>query len=106
MQRVYSMSPLERIAYFAHGSTPADVYLRENIEAVTEQSIFGGEVTYWQADEVQLQTLNSLEEVEENFDELWVTAERASRSLEERVTELEDQLGAAIDVLLMMSEEA
>lgn len=102
MQKTYSNSPLERIAYFGRGEgKKADVYLRENIEEITVPAKEDGEErTKWCADEVHIKTTLPEEEVAENFDELWVRAEVEGKSIEERLDECDELIGALIEVAL------
>lgn len=102
MQRTCSVEPLESVAYFSHGANkPAEVYLRENIEKVDVETPDGKKTqTQYVADEVAFKTMLSKEEVEENFDALWVKAETEAKPLADRIDEIEDLLGIVIDEML------
>ena len=100
MHKTFATAGLLPIIYVPQPDGTAEVWLRENIEREEDE----GGLRLYVADEVRFKTRHPYEYVEEHFDEMWVTAVKAEKSLEERIDELEDQLGAAIDVLLMMSE--
>lgn len=115
-KKTHSYDPIKSVVYCPRRDGSADVWLRENIESEEIYSDVGvedaegtkahpGAITVYSADEVHFKTRHTREYIEEHFDEMWVAAAKAEKPLENRVAELEDQLGAAIDVLLMMSEE-
>lgn len=99
MQTVYSIDPLERISFYPIQDEKNIVFLRDNIHPAT----FGPSqtpVSGWQADEVMLRTDLTKEEIEADFDNIWVKAEVASQPLEKRVEYLEELLSSTLDVLL------
>ena len=100
MQKVYATEPLERVWYRARKGKKSEVYLRENIHKVEIETPEGETCTQYAADEVFLLTSLTKEQVEEQFDELWVQAETANKSDKERIAELEDLVGALIDTVL------
>lgn len=93
--KVCSDQPLDRIFYVGYDDGTADVYLRDNIQSVEVKS---EESTYeqWVADEVHIKTTLAYEEIEPNFDSLWVRAETAAKTLEQRT----DENTAAIDEII------
>lgn len=104
--RTCSYDVIPSIVYCSRKDGFAEVWLHENIEETVEERPDEEEpLALYTADETRFITRHSRQYVEDHFDELWIAAEKDSQPLSERITELEDQLGAAIDVLLMMSEE-
>ena len=100
MQKTYSSAELAPVAYYPQIDETAVVLLRDNISYVETE-----EGNYWQADEVSVVTTLTETEVEENFDELWVQGETASKPLEQRVAELEEINDAIIAIILGEDEE-
>lgn len=100
MQKTFSTNPIERVTYFDHFPRPAEVYLHENIEQVEIVHSDGETETQWTADEVYIKTHLSKQEVEENFDAIWVKAETEAKTQGERIEELETLVGDLIDVVL------
>lgn len=100
MQKVFSTGQLERVLYIPHEHRKAEVYLRENIENCVYDKPDGESMEGQEADEVYFLTNLSKEEVEANFDNLWVKCETGEKTLKERVDELEDLLGMVIDETL------
>ena len=102
--KTYSTSPLERVAYFGYNDgSPADVYLRDNIEEIdvpAEGDDTDANLKQWIADEVHVKTYLPKDEIEENFDALWVQAETNLKPLEQRVAEAEATLDEIITVIL------
>ena len=86
--------------------TYADVWLRKNIEEVTETNEDGDEVTSWQADEVYLRTAMSESEVEASFDTLFeegsTTAEEVSDS--DRLSAVEDAIAELAELIASLEE--
>lgn len=104
--RTCSYVPIESVVYCPRKDGSAEVWLHENIEETVEERPDEEEtLVLYTADETHFITRHSRQYIEDHFDELWIAAERADQPLSERIAELEDQLGAAIDVLLAMSEE-
>lgn len=99
MQRVHSSEPLRRFTYNWLDDGSAVVYLRDNIEEVTVESEEG---TYkeWIADEVVVETTLCVDEIEENFDVLWVQGENRDRGIEARLATVEELLDATMAVVL------
>lgn len=100
MRRVRSFHPLERVEYRPRESKGAEALLRENVTQEEFTDRFGELRTRYVADEVAMETELSEAEVIERFDELWVAAEAADSTLEARVAELEDMLGAVVELAL------
>jgi hypothetical protein len=90
MEKTFSSRPIEAIEYYPQRDGSAVVYLRENIAHEVADSPDGGETEFWTADEVVTVTDLSREEVEEAFDALWVKGETESKSLEQRLAEVEE----------------
>lgn len=96
MQRAYSTEPIESISYHPQPDGTAKVWLHENIgQEDTDDGLV------WAADEVSLTTRLSLAEVDQNFDALWLAAERAEQSVETRLDEIDDR---TLDLLEMLVE--
>lgn len=93
--KVYYDTEPEKILYQPLPDGTANVYLRKNITQA-ERSIFnqGGEETQtvWTADEKNIQTELSKDDVEANFDQLFLTADFPGPTLEERVAVLESAI--------------
>lgn len=93
--KVYYDSKPDAILYQPLPDGTANVYLRKNI-AQAERSTFnqGGEETQtvWTADEKNIQTELSKEDVEASFDQLFLTADFPTPTLEERVSVLESAM--------------
>lgn len=84
MQKAYYTTEPERISYLPQVNGKAEVYLRKNIESVeTENGVV------WTADEVQVYTMLSREEVLAQFDSYFV----------EEIETTIDDLVEAIDIL-------
>ena len=99
--KVYSTQPLERVAYFGYaGGDPADVYLRDNIEEADIELAEGGTQKQYVADEVHFKTDLAKEDVEANFDDLWVKAEYEQRPLNQRISDLEALMDDTISLIL------
>lgn len=82
------------ILYMPHNGI-ADVWLRKNIRKELDED--GNEM--WIADEKYLKTDLSKEEVEERFDELFITPEDSNVSLEERIDTLENVILELMEVI-------
>lgn len=93
--KVYYDSQPEKILYQPMPDGTANVYLRKNI-AQAERSTFNQDKeekqTVWTADEKNIQTTLSKDDVEANFDQLFLTADFPSPTLEERVAVLESAI--------------
>lgn len=93
--KVYYDTKPERILYQPLPDGTANVYLRRNITQA-ERSTFNQDQeerqTVWTADEKNIQTELSKEDVEANFDQLFITADFPAPTLEERVAVLEAAL--------------
>lgn len=90
--KVYYDTEPEKILYQPLPDGKANVYLRKNITQA-ERSVFNQDKeekqTVWTADEKSIQTELSKEDVETNFDQLFLTADFPAPTLEERVAALE-----------------
>lgn len=90
--KVYYDSKPEAILYQPLPDGTANVYLRKNITQA-ERSTFNEDKeekqVVWTADEKNIQTELSKEDVEANFDQLFMTADFPAPTLEERVAVLE-----------------
>lgn len=90
--KVYYDTEPEKILYQPLPDGTANVYLRKNI-AQAERSTFNQDQEekqiVWTADEKNIQTELSKDDVEANFDQLFLTADFSEPTLEERVTVLE-----------------
>lgn len=100
MELSLSSVPLERIDYYPLNDGTALVILRENIEEDYRDNADGTSDAFWRADEVKVVTTLPEDEIEANFDSLWVEGETASKTLEQRLAEIEALLGATIDTIL------
>ena len=93
--KVYYDSKPDAILYQPLPDGTANVYLRKNI-AQAERSTFNQDqeekMTVWTADEKNTQTELSKEDVEANFDQLFLTADFPAPTLEERITALEQAI--------------
>lgn len=93
--KVYYDSKPDAVLYQPLPDGTANVYLRKNIEQA-ERSMFNeGEEekqTVWTADEKNIQTELSKDDVEANFDQLFLTADFSEPTLEERVSVLESAM--------------
>lgn len=90
--KVYYDTEPEKILYQPLPNGTANVYLRKNITQA-ERSTFNQDKeekqAVWTADEKNIQTELSKEDIEANFDQLFVTADFPAPTLEERVAVLE-----------------
>ena len=93
--KVYYDSKPDAILYQPLPDGTANVYLRKNITQA-ERSTFNQDQeekqTVWTADEKNIQTELSKEDVEANFDQLFLTSDFPTPSLEERITALEQAI--------------
>lgn len=93
--KVYYDTEPAKILYQPLPDGTANVYLRKNI-AQAERSTFNQDKeekqTVWTADEKNIQTTLSKDDVEANFDQLFLTADFPSPTLEERVAVLESAI--------------
>lgn len=93
--KVYYDSKPDAILYQPLPDGTANVYLRKNIEQA-ERSTFNQDQeetqTVWTADEKNIRTELSKEDVEANFDQLFLTADFPGPALEERVAVLENAI--------------
>ncbi len=93
--KVYYDSQPEKILYQPLPDGTANVYLRKNI-AQAERSTFNQDKeekqTVWTADEKNIQTTLSKDDVEANFDQLFLTADFPVPTLEERMAVLESAI--------------
>ena len=90
--KVYYDAKPDAILYQPLPDGTANVYLRKNIEQA-ERSTFNegreGKMTVWTADEKQVITTMTKDEVTTNFDSLFLCAVIPTPTLEERITTLE-----------------
>ena len=93
--KVYYDTEPEKILYQPLPDGTANVYLRKNI-AQAERSTFNQDQEekqiVWTADEKNIQTELSKDDVEANFDQLFLTADFPVPALEERVAVLESAI--------------
>ena len=93
--KVYYDTEPEKILYQPLQDGTANVYLRKNITQA-ERSTFNEDKeekqSVWTADEKNIQTELSREDVEANFDQLFLTADFPAPTLEERVAVLESAI--------------
>lgn len=99
MATVMSAEELTRFTYSPLTNGEAIVYLRENIEQVTDETE-EGTATYWQADEIQVITDLKEDEIEDNFDTLWVRGETDAKPVKQRLNELEEWASDLTSVIL------
>ena len=100
MEHTLNSTQPRRVEYWPQSDGTAVVILRENIEKDWYDNEDGTSVEFWRSDEVQAVTDLPESEIEANFDALWVGAETASKTLEERVVEREELLDATMAVAL------
>lgn len=93
--KVYYDSQPEKILYQQLPDGTANVYLRKNITQA-ERSTFNEDKeekqSVWTADEKNIKTELSKDDVEANFDQLFLTADFPAPTLEERVAVLESAI--------------
>lgn len=93
--KVYYDTEPAKILYQPLPDGTANVYLRKNITQA-ERSTFNQDQeekqTVWTADEKNIQTELSKDDVEANFDQLFLTADFPEPALEERMAVLEDAI--------------
>lgn len=93
--KVYYDTEPAKILYQPLPDGTANVYLRKNITQA-ERSTFNQDQeekqTVWTADEKNIQTELSKDDVEANFDQLFLTADFSEPTLEERVSVLESAM--------------
>lgn len=93
--KVYYDTEPAKILYQPLPDGTANVYLRKNITQ-TERSTFNQDKeekqTVWTADEKNIQTELSKDDVEANFDQLFLTSDFPVPTLEERVAVLESAI--------------
>lgn len=93
--KVYYDTKPERILYQPLPDGTANVYLRKNITQA-ERSTFNRDQeekqNVWTADEKNIKTELSKDDVEANFDQLFLTADFPVPTLEERVAVLESAI--------------
>ena len=93
--KVYYDSKPDAILYQPLPDGTANVYLRKNIEQAERSTFNHGQEetqTVWTADEKNIQTELSKEDVDANFDQLFLTANFSEPTLEERVAVLESAI--------------
>ncbi|WP_165170723.1 hypothetical protein [Adlercreutzia sp. ZJ242] len=100
MERTYSSEPLERFTYHPQCDGTAVVYLHENIEKNVADAPEGEDREFWTADEAMTRTTLPFEDVEANFDALWVKAEKEATPFEERLSSVEELIDATMAVVL------
>ena len=100
MEKVYSSERLERFTYHPQADGTALVYLRENIEEDYADRPDGESEAFWCADEVVTVTDLAEDEIEDAFDELWVKGITESKTLEERIGEVEEITEALVAMAL------
>lgn len=100
VEEVYYCEQPEPILYMPLPDGGADVWIRKNIEAATDNDEW-----IWRADEVYLRTDMTLEKVTENFEDLFrALAEEVEKPApEERITALENENKMLTDCILEMS---
>ena len=86
----------DEIMYMSRPDGTADVWLRKDITECETENEDGEAVTYWTAEEVQLNTAMSADEVAENFDDLYTAAEEESYTAEVSDSERLDAIEAAL----------
>ena len=99
MREIYSTIPAEVLTFIVGRKT--DVILRKNITAVEQQDSFNEEPNIvYECDEVQFRYNGHLtkEEIESNFDYWWNYPTQQSKTLDERVKELESSKADKQDV--------
>lgn len=93
--KVYYDTEPEKILYQPLPDGTANVYLRKNITPA-ERSTFNEDKeekqSVWTADEKNIKTELSKDDVEANFDQLFLTADFPAPTLEERVAVLESAI--------------
>ena len=93
--KVYYDSKPDAILYQPLPDGTANVYLRKNIEQA-ERSTFNEDkeekMTVWTADEKQIITTMTKDEVTAGFDSLFMSADIPTPTLKERVTALEQAI--------------
>ena len=90
--KVYYDAKPDAILYQPLPDGTANVYLRKNIEQAERSTFNEGKEekkTIWTADEKQIVTTQTKDEVTANFDSLYLAADILAPTLEERVTALE-----------------
>lgn len=93
--KVYYDSKPDAISYQPLPDGTANVYLRKNITQEEQSMLNEGKeekMTVWTADEKNIQTELSKEDVEANFDQLFLTADFPEPALEKRVAVLENAI--------------
>ena len=93
--KVYYDSKPDAILYQPLPDGTANVYLRKNIEQAERSTFNQGQEetqTVWTADEKNVKTKLSKEDVEANFDPLFLTANFPEPTLEERMAVLESAI--------------
>lgn len=86
--KVYYDTKPERILYQPLPDGTANVYLRKNITQEDKEE----KQSVWTADEKNIKTELSKDDVEANFDQLFLTADFPAPTLEERVAVLESAI--------------
>lgn len=104
MEKTYSSEELAPIEYYPQPDGKALVVLRENIEQNYRDNDDGTSFAFWQADEVQVVTDLAEDEIEDNFDALWVRGVTESKTVEERLAEIEENQDIIIAAILEGSE--
>lgn len=90
MQLSYKDKPHSKVDYFLLPNGNADVFLHKNKTTETDSE---GNIQYV-AEEIFFQTKNTKEEIENNFDFYWNSAENivSEPTLEERLQQAEDTI--------------
>ena len=104
--RVYSTAELQAVDYHARPDGFADIRLRRNIQKVTREQIDpAGEPTVeWSADEQYICAEIAEKDVADIFDQLWDTAERESKTLDERLEDAEESADDSGDAVAELGD--
>lgn len=100
MEHTLNTTRPRRFDCYPQSDGSAVVILRENIQKGWHDNEDGATAEFWAADEVQAITDLPESEIEANFDALWVRGETESKTVEERIAELEELLDATMAVAL------
>lgn len=105
MTRTQSATPLATVQVARRGNV-SDVWLRRDIEEVDVELPEGGSQHMWEAEEVSL-TLPGTptpEEIEDDFDALWLRAEEEALTDAERLADVRETAATNGDAIAELAE--
>lgn len=103
---VYSSQELKAVDYHPRPDGFADIRLRRNIQKVTREQIdpAGDPIVEWAAEEQYICAQIAEADVADVFDQLWETAVRDSKTLDERLEDAEESADDSGDAVAELGD--